>query len=317
MPHTALGPGRGHAHGHHGELLQGIFRGPDGILLRGLFTLPCHLFLASAECTLAGGGGVTIAPAWKKKALRAAELTFHTLGTADQAARISITSNTPVQHGFGSSTSDVVATIRAVANALGAQLDAAAVALLAVQAERASDPLMFDGSSLLFAHRNGFVIEDFGYGLGPLGVLGFFTSEEKQGVQTPAAPQVTYAAEDVELFDRLRDRLRWALRNRDMAEVGRVATASATRNQLHLAVPRFGELKQLMHGSGAAGIQVAHSGDIAGLLFDLSDPSVDVAVQHARAGLEALGIGPAWWFQLGDHREGPAAPVSPSSDATT
>ena len=36
--HHAIG--QGNAHGHHGELIQGVFEDSEGVLLSGLITLP-------------------------------------------------------------------------------------------------------------------------------------------------------------------------------------------------------------------------------------------------------------------------------------
>ena len=64
--------------------------------------------------------------------------------------------------GLGSSTCDVVAAIRAVCGAYGVELDAGRVAGLAIEAEGAVDPIMFDGEMVLFAQRQGRVLESFG-----------------------------------------------------------------------------------------------------------------------------------------------------------
>ena len=56
--------------------------------------------------------------------------------------------------GFGSSTADVTASIRAVAASYGTTVSDAVVGRLAVRAERASDAVMFD-RCVLFAHRRG------------------------------------------------------------------------------------------------------------------------------------------------------------------
>ena len=51
--------------------------------------------------------------------------------------------------------------------------------------------------------------------------------------------------------------------------------------------------------SGAVGVQVAHSGSAAGLLFDARSQSVRSRVEHALAGLERAGISDVTAFQLG------------------
>ncbi|TIW02170.1 MAG: kinase, partial [Mesorhizobium sp.] len=68
---------------------------------------------------------------------------------------------------------DVVASIRAVAATLKIQLRTSSIGRLAVAAERASDAIAFDDHAVLFAQREGVVIENFGGALPPLLLIGF------------------------------------------------------------------------------------------------------------------------------------------------
>jgi uncharacterized protein involved in propanediol utilization len=184
--------GLGRAHAHHGEILQGVFS-VDGRLVRGLVTLPCSLFEAEVSAVLEPGRRIVgVKPAWKVKARNAARLTLDALGLHEVGAQLIVGGAIPVSRGFGSSTSDVVATVRAICSAVGAELDEAEVAKLAVESEVASDPLMFD-RAVLFAQRDGIVLEDFGLPLPALEVLGFSTAGGGMGISTlefpPAIPR--------------------------------------------------------------------------------------------------------------------------------
>ena len=68
---------------------------------------------------------------------------------------------------MGSSTADVVATIRAVCDCCGLPLDDLHVSAIAVQAETASDPLAFDTTPVLFAQRHAEVLRTAFTSLGP------------------------------------------------------------------------------------------------------------------------------------------------------
>lgn len=288
--------GVGRARAHHGEILQGIFA-VEGTLVRGLVTLPCPRFEAEASVVLHPGRRVVdVAPAWKVKARCAARLTLDALGLQETGARVVVHGEIPVRRGFGSSTSDVVATIRATCSAAGSRLGEAAVAKLAVQSEAASDPLMFD-RAVLFGQRDGVVLEDFGVPFPALEVLGFSTTGHETGVSTNDFPPACYAPDEVEEFEVLRLRLRDSLARGDVSALGLVATESARLNQRHLPVALLDELARIAHRAGAAGLQVAHSGDVAGLLFDPSDGDAETRLKEAQVLLAAAGISKTWRFR--------------------
>ncbi|WP_432034158.1 hypothetical protein [Streptomyces antibioticus] len=92
--------GRGTAPVHHGELLQGAFEGPGGVPVRALVTLPCPPLTTRAVFTPArhgGAGGVTVRPAWRSKARRAAELTLDGTGLS---GRLKVAGGMPLGRGI-------------------------------------------------------------------------------------------------------------------------------------------------------------------------------------------------------------------------
>ncbi|WP_308252279.1 GHMP kinase [Pseudonocardia sp. KRD291] len=274
--------GRGHARHHHGELLQGAFRDACGAPRHGLVTL-----LMPGAGTRAvfvpdpSADAVTVVPAGRVKAERAARLTADAVG-AGPGGRVELAGAVPVGLGMGSSTGDVVATIRAVADAAGVTPTARVVARLAVAAEAACDPTMFDDRPLLFAHRDGHVLEELGPALPAVRVLGCVTGGGRP-VDTLAAVR-SYDDADVAAFEHLRDLLRRAVAHRDAALLGAVATASARR---HRPGPELELLIGIARDSGAVGVQVAHSGNVAGLLFD---PARAQSLHRAAAALDAHGL---------------------------
>src|ERR1700733_3543786 len=136
--------GVGSAGHHHGELLQGALR-REGEMVSCLITLPVGGVGSRAGYVAEGaaGGLVEVVPAWKRKAARAAELALAFVG-APVGGRLEIECSVATGVGLGSSTCDVVAAIRAVCRAYGIEVGAAEVARLAVEAEGAADPIMFD-----------------------------------------------------------------------------------------------------------------------------------------------------------------------------
>lgn len=290
--------GEATAPAHHGEILQGVFETGCG-LRRGLVTLPCPIYESQAVIRLAPGrGGLAVTPSWKRKAWWAARLTLGALGHPHRRGRLVIRSNISVARGLGSSTSDVCATVRAVADALGRRISPAEVAHLAVRAEHASDATMFD-RPLLFGHRDGEAIEHYPDPRYRLRVLGFST-QPKALLHTLAMPRARYTTWEIEAFRALRGLLRRALADGDAEGIGRVATASASLNQRHLPIPRFEELRALATSAGALGIQVAHSGCVAGILIDPSDPRCDDASAAVESRLARLGMPVQQSFEVSD-----------------
>ncbi|MET7704043.1 MULTISPECIES: GHMP family kinase ATP-binding protein [unclassified Streptomyces] len=289
---------------HHGEILQGAFTTPAGPL-RGLVTLPCTLHTTRATFTPTPAGEITVSPSWKGKARRAAELAVRAVtppGAKPAGGHLELTGDVPLCRGFGSSTSDVLSAIWAVKDAFADPLPPQEVARLAVHAETASDSLMFEESTVLFAQREGTVIEDFGYRMPPLRVLGFGSrpANDGRGVDTLAFTPARYDQAEITRFARLRDMLREAIQMKDVALLSSVATASAEINQRHLPVPDLDRIRDVERTCGALGVQVAHSGDIAGLLFDRDDPDVEGRTAQARDLLHRIGIHEQWIYTTGD-----------------
>jgi uncharacterized protein involved in propanediol utilization len=89
---------------------------------------------------------------------------------------------------------------------------------------------------------------------------------------------------------------RRAVRTVDPALLGRVATASTLLNQRHLPVPQLDGLLAVSEEAGAAGLQVAHSGNVAGLLFDPAVPELDARITESVKRLAELDIEHTWQF---------------------
>ena len=151
----ALRIGTGRATGHHGEFLQGVFEGSDGRLHRGLITLPMAREVSVVTFWPRPDGTISTRPENRTKAARAAKLALTHLGLAQAGGELTIESSIPVSHGYGSSTADVVAAIRAVADAAGRTLRSDTVCRLASEAEGASDAIAYDNQTVLFAQREG------------------------------------------------------------------------------------------------------------------------------------------------------------------
>lgn len=238
-----------------------------------------------------------VEPKWKVKTRRAVDLALSSMGKPKCGGLVRICSNIPVSWGLGSSTSDVTAAIRATADALGESLSPQQIAALAVQAEIACDATMFDEHLVLFAQREGIVIEDFRSSLPMLAVLGFNTDPHEHGIDTIGLPPAHYSWWEIEAFRPIVGLLRRAIDLRSPQLLGQVASASAAINQLYLPKPNFLHLKAISEEVSAVGLQVAHTGTIAGFLFDPGDALNESRLEHARTLLATIGIKHTWFFQ--------------------
>ncbi|WP_395366868.1 GHMP kinase [Streptomyces sp. YH02] len=294
---TDAGAGTGHAPCHHGELLQGVFLDADGRRCAGLVTLPLAGPGSRAEFVRRPGAppeALTVVPADRRKAARAAALAVtecaSQLGLPPSGGELRLAGDVPMGLGMGSSTSDVIAAVRAVADSYGLRLASDVVARLAVRAERASDPLMLDARPVLFAQREGRILEVLGPTLPPLVVVGCVLGGGAP-VDTLALPAREASDADVQEYERLRTLLRRAMATGDVRLLGRVATASARRGQRVLGHPEFKTLTEIARRAGAAGVQIAHSGAVAGVLFDPSAPGdLRGRVSRCRDALNTHGI---------------------------
>jgi len=241
--------GVGEAHAHHGELLQGVFHRDDGRRGRALVTLPFPGRGSRAVFRAGTGenGTVTVSGEGFPKVRRAAELTLRALPGAPAGGHVEITSDVPRGLGLGSSTCDVTATIRAVADCLGAAPTVEEVARLAALAEKACDSLMIEDRVVLFAHREGTVFETLGPCLPPMIVVGCDT-DPGGAVDTLNHPPARYNDREIGTFRVLRTALRRAIIAQDVPLLGRVATVSAHINQRFLPKPDLDFLLAVCQG---------------------------------------------------------------------
>jgi uncharacterized protein involved in propanediol utilization len=262
--------GLGTAIAQHGELFQGAICDEHGSLHRCLVSLPCPRLYSKGKFVSSDCNGVVVVPANKQKACCAAALTLTTLGAPFKGGILTLESNIPEGKGLGSSTADCTAAVLAVSAALQRRLAAHETAELVVRAETASGNIMFE-RVVLFAHREGKVLEQYLHPLPRMVMLGF-DSEAERIVETLHFPPAVYSTGEVEKFKVLTAALRRAIQTQDVRLLGRVATASAEINQRFLVKPLFREICDVMRESDALGVAVAHSGTVVAILFDYEDP---------------------------------------------
>lgn len=281
--------GTGKAIGHHGELLQGVFEGPDRTRHRGLVSLPCPSLTSIATFTPDETSEITVSPSSCKKARRAAELTVAAFGNASSGGHLQIATDIPVGQGMGSSTADVLASIHAVLDYHGAGFTPEMIMKIAVAAETACDATLFREHTVVFAHREGFVIEAFRRQIPPLAIISVDTAPDVR-VSTLEYHPAVYEPQEIEAFRPLLNLLRLAIDTGNVPLLGRVATASAWINERFLPKPHLQTLHDIAKRFDAAGIQVAHSGTLVGIIFDPQLQSTPDSMCRATQALDAIGL---------------------------
>lgn len=281
---------------HHGEILQGIFEGEDKKLHRGLVTLKCNIYGTTAIFIKElGMNEIRVFPENKMKAKIAAEKTMKYIQKdVHYGGYLIIQGDVPEEWGFGSSTSNVVASIRAVASEFNIILQDKEIAQIAVDAECASDSIMFK-KCVLFAQREGIVLDNYSSDLPPMHILGFNDGNLREGVNTLQFKPAEYSAEEIRKFKILRALFEKGLDEQNPELIGTVATASAKINQKYLPKLYFDELLKILRKSKGLGIQVAHSGNIVGFMYpDCID--IKNKCEEVKESLAQLGIDKIWSF---------------------
>ena len=120
-----------------------------------------------------------------------------------------------------------------------------------VRAETASDSVMCD-RAVLFAYREGEILEDFGKCVPAFEVIGI-DSDQQRTFDTVANGVVEYSMQEIEEFNRLVGQIRRAMSEGRKDLLARVATASANINQRHRPKALYPEICRVAALSGALG----------------------------------------------------------------
>lgn len=266
--------GVGSAFGSCGELLQGVTAEHDRDFL---VTLPIARGAVAVFEPDPHRHTVTVVPAHKTKSRTLARALL-ARSTVLRGGVLTLLGDLPEGKGLASSTADLVATARAVADAEGREIGAREIETELRRIEP-SDGVMYPGA-VAFYHREVRLLA----ALGALPPLTIVTGDEGGHVDTVAfnrrRPPFTTAAKRE--YSALLAELTGAVARRDVTAIGAVATRSAElstvlRSRPHLDAT-IGAARQL----GAAGVVVAHSGTTTGILLDETDPALPAKIAAAQ-----------------------------------
>lgn len=281
------GVGVGAAFGTFGELLQGVLPEEDGDFL---VTLPIARWTMATFREEPGSGDVAALPAGKTKAHQLArticELAARRTGVPT-GGTLHVNSVIPEGKGLASSSADLVATARAVGQALRVEMPPSRIERLLAGIEP-TDGVLYP-AIVAFHHRS---VRLRGV-LGSLPVMAVVGIDEGGSVDTVDFNRLPkpFTLADRHEYARLLERLSCAVHRRDLAEVGRVATRSAQMNQLLRHKWSLEPMREICREVGGLGVAVAHSGTTLGILLDTRDPSYTQRVTAAARACEELAGG--------------------------
>ena len=235
----------------------------DGVTF--LLTCPIDLY-ATATVELREGDGKISAPSDSSKAALALQYTLEFLGLGDRLdAKLYLESPLPRGKGMASSTADVAATVVATAHAAGRPMNDDEIAEIALRIEP-SDGLMYSGITR-FDHRLGSHAQE----LGDPPPMQVVILDFGGTVDTLQFNDVDVSASLISSEEGLRgavELIAQGIQESDVEKIGKGSTLSARANQAILYKPLLESAIALASETGAAGVNVAHSGTVIGMLFD-------------------------------------------------
>jgi L-threonine kinase len=247
------------APGTCGELAQGLLDGEP-------FLVTCPVSRYSWVTVREGPAGLVQGPPRRWKMRRALSLFLERRGCGTGLS-VSLTTQIAMGKGMASSTADITAAVMAAAAFTGAEITPDETASIALAVEP-SDGVMFPGI-VLFDHVAGRRVEHLGEAPG----IRILACDLGGAVDTLAfnrrdtrKARLTHRRRLEEALDLIRR----GLRDGSPSLIGEGATISARCNQEILAKPELEDLIAVCLDSGGLGVNVAHSGTMAGLLFPSS-----------------------------------------------
>jgi uncharacterized protein involved in propanediol utilization len=270
--------GTGDAFGTFGELLQGAL--PDGADF--LVTFPITRY-SRAWFRLDPAGPLQVFPSHKVKSLRLTQAMLAAYGISVGGTLV-LDTDLPVGKGLASSSADLVATARAVGGVLGLDTSPEAVEGWLRPIEP-TDGVMHPGI-VAFEHRA--VRLRSSLGMLPASLV---VAVDEGGLldtvafnRRPKHYSDSETAEYATLLQSLAD----AVRARDLAAVGQIATRSAVLNQRLAPKRNLGAMLRIARETGALGVVCAHSGTMLGLLLAEEDADHRRRLAAARAACSTL-----------------------------
>ena len=268
MSGDVIGTATASAPGTCGELVQGMTGGAHFLV-----TCPINQFsratvtlrVADLAESVAVVKGIDHLPKARQAVATALEKLTPHLGIADLTAEVAIANPTPAGKGMGSSSADIAAAVGAVGLAAGQPFTPESIAKIALSVEP-TDGVMFPGIAL-FDHRCGSIAESLGPPP-PMEVIVIDTGGTVDTLEFNRVDRTTLWEKVASRTDEALELVREGIRRSDPELVGRGATISALAGHLPHTREWVERAAAFADEQGCAGINVAHSGSVVGILLD-------------------------------------------------
>ncbi|MEH7547379.1 MULTISPECIES: GHMP family kinase ATP-binding protein [Bacillaceae] len=261
--------GKGSCNGTFGELVQGIIAERPFLI-----TLPIPSLQSEATFVPETAvSGIRVVDS-KMKAKKAGESLLQLFGIRE-GGYLEIQSNIPAGKGMASSSADIVAALRAIADSYSLPLTNEMISMIAAKVEP-TDGVMYE-EAVAYDYINGQLIESFG-ALPSFILVGIDLGGAVNTIEFNQVPKA-YSREDQEQFILAYNLVKKGFNEKNLSYIGQAATISARVNQKILPKHIFPQLDKLAHRF-QGGMVVAHSGTVAGILLDGNLPNGDEVVSH-------------------------------------
>ncbi|MEH7351536.1 GHMP family kinase ATP-binding protein [Gottfriedia acidiceleris] len=261
--------GKGCCNGTFGELVQGIMEERPFLI-----TLPIPSLRSKARFVPDTSGSGIRGVNSKMKAKKAGESLLQLFGISG-GGYLEIHSNIPAGKGMASSSADIVASLRAIAESYSLPLTNEMISMIAAKVEP-TDGVMYE-EVVSYEYIHGQLIASFGT-LPQFILVGFDLGGMINTIEFNEVPKV-YSQDDQQQFIKAFDLITKGFKEKNITYIGEAATLSARVNQKILPKPFFPLLDQLADRY-QGGVVVAHSGTVAGILLDGNLPNSELVVSH-------------------------------------
>lgn len=259
--------GKGSCNGTFGELVQGCMGERPFLITLPIRSLRSEAVFFPDPC----GSGIRVADT-KRKARKAGELLFQQFGIKG-GGFLEIESNIPVGKGLASSSADMVAALKAIADSYDLPLTTEMISVIAAAIEP-TDGVMYE-EVVAYDYIHGELIESFGE-LPPFILVGMDMGGEVNTVEFNQFSKGYLPAEQKQ-FVKAYQLAREGMRKKDLSFIFKAATMSARVNQRILPKPFFKEVEAIAQAFNG-GMVAAHSGTVLGILIDKNIPNSHEAV---------------------------------------
>ncbi|CKJ40898.1 GHMP family kinase ATP-binding protein [Streptococcus pneumoniae] len=283
---------------HHGEIIQGIFTDSCEHEVSALVTLPFNLMYSEAKFQIIEGmREIYVLPKSKKFSQETIDYLKDKYKLYNKGGIIELTSNIRETKGYGSSTVDICCIISVISKTFALNITEDKMAKIAQKIEKASDSTMYIDKCILFQQREAIVKKEYTHKLPKMIIVGVDTDVNSK-VITSDLEVPDYSLEEKKMLNQALRYFEESLLTESVDSLGEAATISAKINQKYLKKPKFKELLEIKNKSAALGLQIAHSGTLAGLIFSPEPKDLDDNLRLCSKLLDEIGLKKHYIFEV-------------------